>query len=612
MKRIALYMLYDADGVVADYIVHKLGKLREHVEKIVVVSNSPLKPEGQAALKTVADVVHVRENVGFDAWAYREGLIDVIGWKELSRFEELLLLNYTFYAPIFPFEEMFSEMARRKVDFWGITAFRGPVPNPFTGIGMLPFHLQSHFIAVGRRMFESEAFREYWERLPAINSYFDSILKHEVRFTEHFEQLGFKQSVYADPKRYADIHPALNAIDLLLADRIPILKRRPFFHDPMQLDRECVDLARALEVLKQTSSYDSSLIWRDITRVAKPRDLYSNATLLEVMSDEPTTLTIPKRKIAVLAHVFFPDLLDEILSYAVNIPQHFDLFLTTGDATKKAQLEKALAKRANDRFTVREVRVVENRGRDVSALVIGLRDVVLSGGYDYVCRLHSKVSPQDPFGMARHFKEHLFENLLSSRPYVTKLLGLFEADPLLGMVMPPVIHQGYPTLGRAWLSNRPGAVEWATKLGIKVPFDDDTPFAAFGSMYWFRPDALRKLFAHPFKWTDFPEEPDYGDGRLPHVLERLIAYAALSSGFTVKCALTNLNAAKNYVKLEYKLQRSVGDEKRLKQIGPLPVPQLKDYVRARLAERPLTLDFITRSYRTVRAGYHFAKRLKPS
>lgn len=609
MKRLAFYMFYDASGIVGDYISHKLTMLREHVEKIVVVCNGHLTPEGQSKLAAVADVVHVRENVGFDVWAYRDGLLNVVGWDKLAQYDEVLLLNYTFYAPIFPFKEMFDRAAVQPVDFWGITAFKGPVPNGLTGEGNLPFHLQSHFIAVRRRLFCSKEFREYWEEMPPIASYFDSIFKHEVRFTKHFEGLGYQHYTYADPGRYTDVHPALNSIDQLLNDRIPILKRRPFFHDPAYLDQQCIDLVRVLDVVRKASNFDTSLIWRDIIRVAKPRDLYTNATMLDVMSGDEFTQAIPKRRIAVLAHAYFPELIGELLSYAVNIPQHFDLYLTTSDEAKKTKLEAAIAAMGVQQFTLKEVRVVENRGRDVSALLIGLRDVVLDGGYDYICRLHSKVSPQDPFAMARHFKEHLFENLLWTSGYVSRLLTVFESDPSVGLVMPPVIHQGYPTLGHAWFTNRPGAEAWAKKLGIAVPFDDDTPLAAYGSMYWFRPAALRKLFAHPFQWIDFPEEPNYGDGRLPHILERLVAYAALSNGYTVRCALTTRNAAKGYVKLEYKLQRKVGDENRHRQVAPLPLPQLKEFVRARMATQPHGLNWVTKSYRAVRAGYHFAKSL---
>jgi rhamnosyltransferase len=614
MKRLAIYMLHDESGQVADYVTFKLKKLRPHIAKLIVVCNSNLTPEGRAALETVADLVHVRKNVGFDVWAYREGLIELVGWKELGEYDELLLLNYTFYAPIFPFEEMFAKADAQDVDFWGITAFKGPVPNDFTGVGELPFHIQSHFIAIRRRLFTTQAFRNYWERMPPIKSYVDSILQHETRFTEHFAKQGFRYFVYCDPKKYSVVHPAFDMVDVLLADRCPILKRRPFFHEPEYLDQNAIDLHRALEILKARSDYDPSLIWRDITRASKPRTLYTNATLLEILPThgEPVPLR-PEVKIAVLAHIYYPSMVDEMLDFAESIPVPFDLFVTTSDQERKEAIARAISARPPGTLRLKKLKVVSNHGRDVSALLIGLREVVLNGGYDYLCRIHSKKTPQDAFGVARHFKEHLFENLLANRAYVSHLLALMEREPRVGVVMPPTIHIGYPTLGNAWFDNRPGVEAWAKKLGVKVPFDDDTPLATYGSMYWFRPLALAPLFKYAFKYEDFPT--DWGDGRLPHILERLVVYTAHSQGYYAKCVLSPANAAKNYVKLEYKAQKQVAEGNRLRAllVGGAPVvfpkQQLKQYVNHRLASRPATLKLVRGLFVATRATYRFAKRL---
>jgi lipopolysaccharide biosynthesis protein len=246
----------------------------------------------------------------------------------------------------------------------------------------------------------------------------------------------------------------------------------------------------------------------------------------------------------------------------------------------------------------------------VSAHLIGLRDVVLEGNYDLVCRLHTKQSLQDPFAMARHFREHLFENLASSRPYLERLFTLFEADPSIGTVMPPAIHQGYPVLGRGWFENRPAARAWADRLGIDVPFDDSTPLAAYGSMYWYRPRALRVLFNHPFTWDDFPREGEYRDGSLAHVLERLVTYAAQASGHTVWCVQNTKHAEKSYVRLEFKLQDAIAEAKRLSLMqDEAPLPHVKALVRRGLRPAPTVLSSLTSGYRAVRAAYHFMRRL---
>jgi lipopolysaccharide biosynthesis protein len=602
MKRLAIYMFYDAEGVVGEFVPHKLRALRDQFAKIIVVVNGKLQPGGRTALLAVCDQLHVRTNEGFDVHAYRDVLINVVGWANLAAYDELHLLNYTFYGPIFPFNEMFAAMdAQPDLDFWGVSAFNGPVPNEFTNQGMLPYHLQSHWLAIRSRMFGSAEFRSYWAEMPPIRNYIDSILNHESRFTKHFESFGFRHSAYINPTKYGTPNAVMDLIDLMVQDRCPIFKRRTFFQSPEHMAKYNVELRRALDLLREKSTYDHKLIWRDITRVTPPRVLHTNAVLLKVLNTDGEVKQLRKGiKIAVLAHAYYPDMLGELMQHANQIPVAYDVFLTTPTLEKKRELEQAIQRLPkNVRASFREVRVVPNRGRDVSAHLIGLRDVVLTGGYDYVCRLHSKRSPQDAVGMARHFKEHLFENLLGSKAYVSQLLALFESDPSMGMAIPPIIHIGYPTLGHAWFTNRPGAERWAKKLGITIPFDDYTPVAAYGSMYWYRPDALHDFFTYDFSYTDFPEEPNYGDGGTAHVLERLVAYACFNRGYFVQSVMTTENAAKNYVSLEYRLQKAIAE----------PMIQMKALLNQRLFHRPLLLKMGRTSYQATRAAVRVARRL---
>ena len=57
-------------------------------------------------------------------------------------------------------------------------------------------------------------------------------------------------------------------------------------------------------------------------------------------------------------------------------------------------------------------------------------------------------------------------------------------------------------------------------MGLKVPLDDHMPVTAYGTMYWFRIDALKKIFE--WRWRDYNPEPNHIDGGLAHVQERLL------------------------------------------------------------------------------------------
>lgn len=557
MRRIAFYLFYDEFGEVDDYIPTKLTALKEFVEDIVVVSNSKMTVAGRAKLEKIGATVFCRENVGFDVWGYKEGM-ETIGYDELaSKYDEVILLNYTFFAPIFPFSELFNEMDSRACDFWGISEHNEMVPNPFTGTGVLPRHIQSHFIAIRKKMLNSIEFKKYWQDMPMINSYTDSVLSHESRFTSHFQAMGFTSSVYISNDNYPSDYPTFIDVKRTIENRCPILKRRLFFHDPMWLDINCVDLRGAVETIEKTSDYDIGLINQNINRTVKPRILYTNLEQLRILPDnypspEYNNVENQEPKIAVLAHVFYSDMWEEIYSYIKNIPYKYDLYISTS-SEKDASI---LREKTKDIGQYVEVRVVEeNRGRDMSSLFITFKDIGTSDKYDYICRLHSKKSPQNGFARADSFKKHLYENLLGSPEYITNVIGLMNKRNDIGIICPPLVHIGFPTMGHAWFANYWPTSELCKKLGIVVPLDDDTPVAVYGTMFWFRPAALRPLFEHNWKWTDFNAEPAHVDGSLSHVLERIISYVAKNEGFSVYSVMTPTQAEKNYAKLEFKHQK---------------------------------------------------------
>jgi lipopolysaccharide biosynthesis protein len=191
----------------------------------------------------------------------------------------------------------------------------------------------------------------------------------------------------------------------------------------------------------------------------------------------------------------------------------------------------------------------------MSALFITCRDLFLDDRYSLVCRVHTKKSPQDGAARGNLFKRHLFENLLNSNAYTTNVLDMFHDKPWIGVAVPPLVQISYPAMGHAWFENREKAEQIKKLLNLGVPFDPDTPVAAYGTMFWFRPRALRKLFSHPWKWSDYNPEPHHLDGGLAHVQERLICYVAQDARYTTQQIISSDLAGWNYAMMEYKLQR---------------------------------------------------------
>ena len=105
MRRCAVYLFYDRDGIVDEYNIFLLKEIKKHVENILVVCNGFLNECGKKKFETVANEVLIRDNIGMDVGGYKEG-IAYIGYEELSKYDEIILMNYTFFGPLYPFSEM--------------------------------------------------------------------------------------------------------------------------------------------------------------------------------------------------------------------------------------------------------------------------------------------------------------------------------------------------------------------------------------------------------------------------------------------------------------------------------------------------------------------------
>lgn len=587
-RRLVVYAVWDSRGGMEDFVPYALENLRPHAERIVVVVNGSLTEEGRAKVREVSDEVLVRANVGYDIWAHKH-VIDHLG-PELGDFDEVIFTNDTWFGPVRPFDALFDRMDGSSADFWGMTDHPREVPNPFTSNGVLPYHLQSYWIAVRQRMLRSDAWASYWRDLPAMPSYFDAVLSHEALFTEHFTGRGFTADVAFPSADYPTGHPALFNPDLLMRDGCPTLKRRPLFHWPPFLVRHAV-IGRWLIAQAERYGYPVELILRNLARTVEPRVLNTNAALHNVLDGADIEPAPPKApasalRIVALLHIFYPEMTNEMVDLVDNLPGDYDLVITTSDAERAAEISGIMSHRhARGRF---EIRVLpSNDGRDQSAFLIGCRDILMSDDYDLVVKLHSKKTPQDGFNIGRHFRRQQFENLLASRGHVAQLLELFENEPGLGLVYPPMIHIGYPTMGRAWWANKEDFARYCDRLGIQVPLDEISPLAPYGSMYIARPEALRLLVQHEWSYADFGGVEAYRDGGLAHVLERMPSYAAGELGYHTRTVSTTEYLSISYTSMEFNFDHlsatvpgdAVDRIMLLKQAGYTGTGRVGDFVR---------------------------------
>lgn len=526
MRRVILYQFFDPQGIVDDFVHHSLRGLRAHAELLVVVSRSPLDPQQRDRLERVADQVWECPDAESDGAAV-EAALDRLGPDAIAEYDELLLTDCSYFGPVGSFDEVFARAdADPGTDFWGLTEdARAETAS-----------LDGHWLALRRRILDSDMFRPF--------------RSDDLPLAERLHAAGHTSRALFPASGRSSQQPALDEPATLLRDGCPVVSRSALSRDPLQLEHRAV-IGREVVSLMARAGYPTDLVHSHLARTGQPRAVATNLGLLEVLPDVDLGYDRerPLRVVAV-AHIYYPEMTDEILDRFETLPAGWDLVVTTPEAERATAIREVLDRRG----VAGDVRLVDNRGRDISAFYLGCRDLIEGDSYDLIVKLHSKKSPQDASGVGDFFKRHLFENLLASPGYTANVLRLFQQHPSLGMVFPPVVHVGYPTMGHAWFLNKEPAAREAERLGIHVPFDDSTPVSAYGSMFVARPAALRPMLRGGYDYGDFPDDTGYTDGALTHVLERLVSYGCLSEGLHVREVLTSELAAVNYRFLEYKHQ----------------------------------------------------------
>lgn len=559
VRRLGIFFFYDAQGVVDDYVLTLLDGFQPHVEEFTIVVNGKLNAVGRERLERYTDNLIVRDNKGFDVWAYKTAL-DSYGWQKLAEYDEVILFNATIMGPVYPFAEMFEAMDRKDLDFWGITKYHKVPKDPFglSPYPYLPEHIQSHFHAYRRSLVTSQQFQNYWDNLPEITSYIDSVGLHESLFTKRFADKGFKWDVYVNTDdlegfTYGPITFA--ARKLIEQKRCPIFKRRSFFHDYSDvLNQSIGDAAFELyHYLDQHTQFDTDLIWQNALRTMNMADLVKNLHLTFVMPSHMSKPIPEGRKIALVMHLYYMDLLDESLHYVSSMPHGSDIILTVG-SEKNAQIVR---QRCQELPYHVDVRVIENRGRDVSALLIGAGKDVLQ--YDYVCFAHDKkVTQLNPYSIGEGFAHKCFENILGSSDVVNNIINHFEQDSHAGLLAPtPPNHADYfGPYSFPWGPNFAGTKKLLKQLGLKVPLDVMKPaIAPLGTMFWFKPQALRQLFEKDWKYTDFPPEPNKNDGTFLHFVERAYGYVPQANGYYSGFVFSDTYARIELTNLSYELEQ---------------------------------------------------------
>lgn len=469
-SRCVIFLFFDKDGIADDYITEMLRGLRENVQHILVVVNGYIRPDSRMRLEEVSDEVLSRVNVGLDVGGYREGLF-YLGFSKLSEFDEIILMNYTFFAPLFPFREMFRTMAEKDIDFWGITKHHTVEGNPFSGMpySYLPEHINSHFIAMRKSLFMSFNYRNFIMDFRNPKTYIQSITRYEAVFTKHFADLGFSWDVYMDTSEYEGISyaPFMYEIqDMIPEKRCPIIKRRSFFTDYLAfLQNNCGESsAEAYDEIRGNTEYDTHLIWDNILRLQNLQDVHQAVHQNYFLPEDVTEHVFREDEAAVI--VFGSRERFGVLTGRWGRPFHekWKTVFLDGEESYREKLIQA--------------------GK-------------LAAGTEYACivNLPDFSSGEEPRSNAASLFYREMENTAATEEFTGNVLDAFEEDSSLGMLIPPCSAFGswFPKMQDGWFGRFEDVKAAARNLGLDVPVKKSAvhPLVPFGGSFWIRSEILQ-------------------------------------------------------------------------------------------------------------------------
>lgn len=538
-SRLGIYTIFDKNGIVDEYILYFLKALSKWTSRLIVVCNGSINEEGNEELKRLGCEVLCRENSGFDAWGVKAG-IEYVGFDQLACYDEVIISNNTLFGPVCDLTPMFEAMSAQPLDFWGIASHEGMQDfDPFhcNPYGYIPEHIQSYFYAVRGRLLRAEAFRKFWENLPELNDYNAAVGMYETVMTKFFTDAGYKWDCYMDRNQYYGMtdNPLIAMPMESIRDwNCPFFKRRAFFQDydyltsfTGQQSASCL-----LQYLQEETDYPVEMVWQNLIRTCHMSDLVQNLHLAHIF-DRENGFALPENtglKSALFMHIYDHTMAEELAGYASRMPAEADIYISTVSEQKKAAISEAFGALQN-RI---EIRVLPNRGRDVSALLASFKDVVMN--YDVACVTHDKKTGYlKPQTVGEGFAYMGYENILGSSTFVRQVLQAFAEDSCLGLLYAPdPNHADFIThIGLEWGANFECTKKLAQELNLHVPMDAaHPPMAPFGSSFWFRTKAMQPLFAKDWTYDDFPPEPfNMTDGSILHAIERIYPYVAQQAGY---------------------------------------------------------------------------------
>jgi rhamnosyltransferase len=256
-KRAAVYIFYDKDGFVDEYVKFFINELKTVADTIIVLVNGDLNQEGKQYFEENAAFLFQRENAGYEMKALEELFLERMDSYFWYSFDELIICNDSFYGPFIPLKEIFGKMESSESDYWGLVRMPQPFFVDFIG---------SIFVVYRKRIIEGDWIIKYFQenKKYEIGNFFEVVDLYEVGLFYYLKNRGFQSDAMVNLTKSGMKFP----YESMLRDGMPVLQRKAFSEEYCNVQ----EIQKCLSYIKENNLYNVD--W--ITSNARRRYGYSN------------------------------------------------------------------------------------------------------------------------------------------------------------------------------------------------------------------------------------------------------------------------------------------------------------------------------------------------
>lgn len=480
MKRLLIYVTYDRQNIIDDYVGYFLSCMQLVADYIAVVCNMPKVEKGLCNLSEYADEIFYRENVGLDAGGFKDMLCTFLGWDKVKQYDELILVNDSFYGPFDDIRRIFTEMESRNLDFWGVMK-RGPGEYGLTGND--PEHILSFFYVFQAPLLHKKEFRDYWESMPYYKDYMTVVKKYERQLTKHFADLGYAYDTYSDtePNESSKRRNQFFQCDYLSYEMIakrnfPFLKRKQLAYNTLHNQTQ-ENLALSIDYIDRHTDYDVNLIWKNLIRTQHHTELQRSMGLQYILEDSGQEVQL---RVVICVCVKWKNAIDAVCEYLERIRNICDIRIFSEDAY------------AMERYREKGYNVILSDKSDIEIL-----QMATALQYSYICLIHDTdlSSDQVPSCTGKSYFFNIWENLIKNAGYIANLIQLFETKRYLGVLMHPIpiFSMWIGQLNYEWRGNYARVEQYIKELHLSAVISPEVPPIHVTNNFWIRASVIQKF-----------------------------------------------------------------------------------------------------------------------